>query len=318
MDNKCLTDFIVHTDWHNRIRIQHALTKFYLCFNKRRKLVTRAGIAYFTRFRSEERSSTRYSITGHHPLARPGVALRVRQRLEPLPRSRGHRRLLVLDGRDDPARKLKFHNITKSFIGRGRFGVVQKADYYGDVAVKFLDMDHVERGQRRDEFMKCVENFKALSYLHAKNIIHGDLRSKNIFVEQRRRVLVTDVGLFSMKRMKNPHRKYTIITPTSWLPYLAPELITEIADDFRELPSNEETDVYALVPSGMSFSSGDSPGLAAPLKQSSGGTAHLTEYGSSPPAGHDPHPIDHHSPNSSTTCARCQRSKFLPPPPRHP
>ncbi|CAJ0572795.1 unnamed protein product, partial [Mesorhabditis spiculigera] len=92
----------------------------------------------------------------------------------------------------------------------------------------------------------AVQICQALSYLHAKNIIHGDLRSKNIFVEQRRRVLVTDVGLFSMKRMKNPHRKYTIITPTSWLPYLAPELITEIADDFRELPSNEETDVYAF------------------------------------------------------------------------
>jgi len=41
---------------------------------------------------------------------------------------------------------------------------------------------------------------KGMSYLHGKKIIHKDLRSKNIFLENNK-VVITDFGLFSMRRL---------------------------------------------------------------------------------------------------------------------
>lgn len=38
-----------------------------------------------------------------------------------------------------------------------------------------------------------------MSYLHERNIIHKDLRSKNVFLEPK--VVITDYGLFSLKRL---------------------------------------------------------------------------------------------------------------------
>lgn len=42
--------------------------------------------------------------------------------------------------------------------------------------------------------------FKGMGYLHAKGIIHKDLRSKNIFLENGK-VIITDFGLFSVTRL---------------------------------------------------------------------------------------------------------------------
>uniref|UniRef100_A0A1I7XT57 Protein kinase domain-containing protein n=1 Tax=Heterorhabditis bacteriophora TaxID=37862 RepID=A0A1I7XT57_HETBA len=47
---------------------------------------------------------------------------------------------------------------------------------------------------------------QGVSYLHTKKILHKDLRSKNIFIESKNKVVITDFGLFSMKRLRNPHR----------------------------------------------------------------------------------------------------------------
>ncbi|KHJ88244.1 protein tyrosine kinase, partial [Oesophagostomum dentatum] len=196
---------------------------------------------------------------------------------------------------------IPFHKIEfdKNAVVHGRFGYVQRGYHFGDVAIKFLNMDHIEESRRLDEFKSevaahkntrhdnivlflgyCLEADKygivmsyckgpslyhllheksepidagatlviatqicqGLSYLHQKKILHKDLRSKNIFIESKNKVVITDFGLFSMKRLRN----HTIVTPSHWLSYLAPELIRALSEDWEELPFTESTDVFAF------------------------------------------------------------------------
>lgn len=48
----------------------------------------------------------------------------------------------------------------KELIGRGRFGEVFRGEHFGDVAVKILDMDHVENDRQVEAFKQEVEEFK--------------------------------------------------------------------------------------------------------------------------------------------------------------
>lgn len=49
-------------------------------------------------------------------------------------------------------------------------------------------------------FLLLLIIFQGMGYLHAKGIIHKDLRSKNIFLENGK-VIITDFGLFSVTRL---------------------------------------------------------------------------------------------------------------------
>ncbi|KAK6036059.1 hypothetical protein COOONC_26436 [Cooperia oncophora] len=175
---------------------------------------------------------------------------------------------------------------------------VLRGYHFGDVAVKFLNMNHIEESKRLDEFKSevtahkntrhdnivlflgyCIESDKfgivmslckgrplhfilheinepvdlgtaliiatqicqGVSYLHTKKILHKDLRSKNIFIESKNKVVITDFGLFSMKRLRHPSRNNTMVVPVHWLSYLAPELIRSLCEDWRELPFSEST-----------------------------------------------------------------------------
>ncbi|VDK56451.1 unnamed protein product [Anisakis simplex] len=191
----------------------------------------------------------------------------------------------------------------QSLIGRGRFAEVHKANWYGDVAVKLLNMDHVDEERQLEAFKAEVASFKntrhdnivlfmgycmdqhklgivmyyckgkplhqllhdtpekfdfsqvvhlatqtcqGMSYLHTKKIIHKDLRTKNIFIENRNRVVITDFGLFSMKRLAQPYRDNTLIVPNHWLSYLSPELIRQLSSELTQLPFSEASDSYAF------------------------------------------------------------------------
>ncbi|KAK0400781.1 hypothetical protein QR680_015447 [Steinernema hermaphroditum] len=48
----------------------------------------------------------------------------------------------------------------KGLIGKGRFGDVYRAKFHGDVAIKFLNMDHVEQDCLLEEFKAEVAPFK--------------------------------------------------------------------------------------------------------------------------------------------------------------
>ncbi|CAJ0599171.1 unnamed protein product [Cylicocyclus nassatus] len=69
----------------------------------------------------------------------------------------------------------------------------------------------------------AIQICQGVSYLHQKKIIYKDLQSKNIFIESKNKVVITNFGLFSMGRLRYPQRNDAIWTSSHWLAYMAPE-----------------------------------------------------------------------------------------------
>ncbi|ENN76572.1 hypothetical protein YQE_07022, partial [Dendroctonus ponderosae] len=87
-----------------------------------------------------------------------------------------------------------------------------------------------------------------MGYLHAKGVIHKDLKTKNIFLENGK-VVITDFGLFSVTKLCFGPRTESLSIPPGWLCYLAPELMRALdAHRFqeKELPFSTASDVYAF------------------------------------------------------------------------
>lgn len=189
-----------------------------------------------------------------------------------------------------------------SVIGTGRFGVVKRAAWHGDVAVKLLNPNYFNNAQSVDAFKTQIAVFRntrhdnlilfmgfcmepqaiimsfckgltlckrihmhreefnlyratnvakqicnGMSYLHAKDIIHKDLTTKNIFLENGK-VVITDFGLFSATKLRCDNG---LPIPNNWLCYLAPELIRGIKlkktmHVHDELAFTKASDVYAF------------------------------------------------------------------------
>ncbi|XP_012273127.1 kinase suppressor of Ras 1 isoform X6 [Orussus abietinus] len=131
-------------------------------------------------------------------------------------------------------------------IGTGRFGTVYRGNWHGDVAIKVLNMDYYLDDD------KTLEAFKleGMGYLHARGIVHKDLKSKNIFLENGK-VVITDFGLFSVTKLCYGNRKSNGLSiPPGWLCYLAPEIVRRLKPqqtrDQEELPFTDASDVYAF------------------------------------------------------------------------
>ncbi|XP_021926859.1 kinase suppressor of Ras 2 isoform X2 [Zootermopsis nevadensis] len=91
---------------------------------------------------------------------------------------------------------------------------------------------------------------QGMGYLHARGIVHKDLKSKNIFLENGK-VIITDFGLFSVTKLCFGNRKGNGLSiPPGWLCYLAPEIIRSLRvrqkHDEEELPFTKASDVYAF------------------------------------------------------------------------
>lgn len=91
---------------------------------------------------------------------------------------------------------------------------------------------------------------QGMGYLHARGIVHKDLKSKNIFLENGK-VIITDFGLFSVTKLCHRNRKVDGLSiPKGWLCYLAPEIVrslrTRQKPDDDELPFSKASDVYAF------------------------------------------------------------------------
>ncbi|XP_049776476.1 kinase suppressor of Ras 2 [Schistocerca cancellata] len=91
---------------------------------------------------------------------------------------------------------------------------------------------------------------QGMGYLHARGIIHKDLKSKNIFLENGK-VVITDFGLFSVTKLCYGNRKGDGLSiPPGWLCYLAPEIVRSLRarqkPDEEELPFTKASDVYAF------------------------------------------------------------------------
>ena len=56
-----------------------------------------------------------------------------------------------------------------------------------------------------DKFKALLSLFQGMGYLHAKRIIHKDLKTKNIFFD-RDKVVITDFGLFNVTKLCDANR----------------------------------------------------------------------------------------------------------------
>ncbi|XP_073338017.1 kinase suppressor of Ras 1-like isoform X2 [Pagrus major] len=89
---------------------------------------------------------------------------------------------------------------------------------------------------------------KGMGYLHAKGIIHKDLKSKNVFYDTNK-VVITDFGLFGMSGVvQEGRRKNVLRIPRGWIYYLAPEIVQKMSPEVDEdqLPFSKAADVYAF------------------------------------------------------------------------
>lgn len=89
---------------------------------------------------------------------------------------------------------------------------------------------------------------QGMGYLHARGIIHKDLKTKNIFLESGK-VVITDFGLFSVTKLcfGNNARGDSLGIPSGWLCYLAPEIIRALRPHASLLlPFSKATDIYAF------------------------------------------------------------------------
>lgn len=66
---------------------------------------------------------------------------------------------------------------------------------------------------------------QGMGYLHARGIVHKDLETKNIFLENGK-VIITDFGLFSATKLL--YCDLGLGIPSGWLCYLAPELMRKL------------------------------------------------------------------------------------------
>uniref|UniRef100_A0A4W3I292 non-specific serine/threonine protein kinase n=1 Tax=Callorhinchus milii TaxID=7868 RepID=A0A4W3I292_CALMI len=92
------------------------------------------------------------------------------------------------------------------------------------------------------------EIIKGMGYLHAKGIVHKDLKSKNVFYDNGK-VVITDFGLFGISGVvQEGRRENELKLPNGWLCYLAPEIVREMysGKDEDKLPFSKGADVYAF------------------------------------------------------------------------
>jgi len=117
---------------------------------------------------------------------------------------------------------------------------------------------------RRDKFYMnkviiiAQQIAQGMGYLHHKGIVHKDLKTKNIFLENGR-AIITDFGLVNVaRRLCSRHKRpgdtelispECMSIPAGWLCYLSPEVIRELRihqAGSEDLPFTRASDVYAF------------------------------------------------------------------------
>ncbi|XP_064209723.1 kinase suppressor of Ras 2 isoform X7 [Anguilla rostrata] len=92
------------------------------------------------------------------------------------------------------------------------------------------------------------EMVKGMGYLHAKGILHKDMKSKNVFYDNGK-VVITDFGLFTISGvLQAGRREDKLRIPSGWLCHLAPEIIRQLSPETEEdkLPFSKQSDVFAF------------------------------------------------------------------------
>ncbi|KAI5613322.1 kinase suppressor of Ras 2 isoform X2 [Silurus asotus] len=93
------------------------------------------------------------------------------------------------------------------------------------------------------------EMVKGMGYLHAKGILHKDMKSKNVFYDNGK-VVITDFGLFTISGVlqAGSRREDKLRIPSGWLCHLAPEIVCQLSPETAEdqLPFSKQSDVFAF------------------------------------------------------------------------
>lgn len=105
---------------------------------------------------------------------------------------------------------------------------------------------------------------QGMGYLHARGIVHKDLKTKNIFLENGK-VIITDFGLFSATKLL--YCDLGLGIPSGWLCYLAPELMRKLTS-YRpideDLPFSKSSDIFAFGTVWYELLCGDFPFKSQP------------------------------------------------------
>ncbi|VDN96545.1 unnamed protein product [Rodentolepis nana] len=90
---------------------------------------------------------------------------------------------------------------------------------------------------------------KGMGYLHARQIVHRDLKTRNIFIEANDKAVIADFALFNFVNFcKLAKCGNYVQVPPNWLCYVAPEIMRaiNICNPKHELPFTPESDVFAF------------------------------------------------------------------------
>ncbi|KAM7532872.1 hypothetical protein Aperf_G00000128549 [Anoplocephala perfoliata] len=90
---------------------------------------------------------------------------------------------------------------------------------------------------------------KGMGYLHARQIVHRDLKTRNIFIETNDKAVIADFALFNFVNFCKLAKCGSYVhVPPNWLCYVAPEImrVINICDPNCQLPFTPESDVFAF------------------------------------------------------------------------
>ncbi|OCH88849.1 kinase-like protein, partial [Obba rivulosa] len=139
-------------------------------------------------------------------------------------------------------KRLRHRNITP-FHGVDRTSfppqLVMVCDWmsHGTIAV------YLESNQSADRLRLILDIVEGLQYLHHSDVVHGDLKSHNILVNEQRTACITDFGLAAMDFAGKLKTMSVTAGSTRWM---SPELLDPEEFDLEKAELSHPSDIYAL------------------------------------------------------------------------